>query len=136
MLKTPFSILMRFLRSSLFFISGSYDDTNVSHQEELAKYVSDNRKFTNNTSKVQSYSGNLVILDGALKDNELTIFHNNSIAESVYFLASGECKEKDRDEEKSRDLFNGQIETNKEGKIKPSSVKCNAPFYYPITSYR
>ena len=29
---------------------------------------------------------------------------------------------KDRDEEKSRDLFNGQIETNKEGKIKPSSV--------------
>tara|TARA_B110000438_G_scaffold206449_1_gene198153 strand:+ start:1010 stop:2752 length:1743 start_codon:yes stop_codon:yes gene_type:complete len=111
-----------FERSSLFFISGSYDDTNVSHQEELAKYVSDNRKFTNNTSKVQSYSGNLVILDGALKDNELTIFHNNSIAESVYFLASGECKEKDRDEEKSRDLFNGQIETNKEGKIKPSSV--------------
>ncbi|MDB9813263.1 sodium:alanine symporter family protein [Gammaproteobacteria bacterium] len=111
-----------FERSSLFFISGSYDDTNVSHQEELAKYVSDNRKFTNNTSKVQSYSGNLVILDGALKDNELTIFHNNSIAESVYFLASGECKEKDRDKEKSRDLFNGQIETNKEGKIKPSSV--------------
>ena len=111
-----------FERSSLFFISGSYDDTNVSHQEELAKYVSDNRKFTNNTSKVQSYSGNLVILDGALEDNELTIFHNNSIAESVFFLASGECEQKDRDNEKSRDLFNGQIETNKEGKIKPSSV--------------
>ena len=111
-----------FERSSLFFISGSYDDTNVSHQEELAKYVSDKRKFTNNTSKVQSYSGNLVILDGALEDNELTIFHNNSIAESVFFLASGECEQKDRDKEKSRDLFNGQIETNKEGKIKPSSL--------------
>ena len=99
-----------FERSSLFFISGSYEDSNANDQKELAKFVSDKRKFTKDSSKVKNFSGNLIILDGNLENNDLTIFHNNSIAENVLFYIP-------LDNEDKILRFNGQIEVNDNGKI-------------------
>ena len=99
-----------FERSSLFFISGSYEDSNANDQRELAKFVSDKRKFTKDSSKVKNFSGNLTILDGNLENNDLTIFHNNSIAENVLFYIP-----LDGEDEILR--FNGQIEVNANGEI-------------------
>lgn len=99
-----------FERSSLFFISGSYEDSNANDQKELAKFVSDKRKFTKDSSKVKNFSGNLIILDGNLENNDLTIFHNNSIAENVLFYIP-------LDDEDKILRFNGQIEVNDKGKI-------------------
>ena len=99
-----------FERSSLFFISGSYEDSNANDQKELAKFVSDKRKFTKDSSKVKNFSGNLTILDGNLENNDLTIFHNNSIAENVLFYIP-----LDGEDEILR--FNGQIEVNANGEI-------------------
>lgn len=99
-----------FERSSLFFISGSYEDSNANDQKELAKFVSDKRKFTKDSSKVKNFSGNLIILDGNLENNDLTIFHNNSIAENVLFYIP-----LDGEDEILR--FNGQIEVNANGEI-------------------
>ena len=99
-----------FERSSLFFISGSYEDSNANDQKELAKFVSDKRKFTKDSSKVKNFSGNLIILDGNLENNDLTIFHNNSIAENVLFYIP-----LDGEDEILR--FNGQIGVNDNGEI-------------------
>ena len=99
-----------FERSSLFFISGSYEDSNANDQKELAKFVSDKRKFTKDSSKVKNFSGNLTILDGNLENNDLTIFHNNSIAENVLFYIP-------LDDEDEILRFNGQIEVNANGEI-------------------
>ena len=99
-----------FERSSLFFISGSYEDSNANDQKELAKFVSDKRKFTKDSSKVKNFSGNLTILDGNLENNDLTIFHNNSIAENVLFYIP-----LDGEDEILR--FNGQIGVNDNGEI-------------------
>ena len=99
-----------FERSSLFFISGSYEDSNANDQRELAKFVSDKRKFTKDSSKVKNFSGNLTILDGNLENNDLTIFHNNSIAENVLFYIP-------LDDEDEILRFNGQIEVNANGEI-------------------
>ena len=99
-----------FERSSLFFISGSYEDSNANDQRELAKFVSDKRKFTKDSSKVKNFSGNLTILDGNLENNDLTIFHNNSIAENVLFYIP-----LDGEDEILR--FNGQIGVNDNGEI-------------------
>ena len=99
-----------FERSSLFFISGSYEDSNANDQRELAKFVSDKRKFTKDSSKVKNFSGNLIILDGNLENNDLTIFHNNSIAENVLFYIP-----LDGEDEILR--FNGQIGVNDNGEI-------------------
>ena len=99
-----------FERSSLFFISGSYEDSNANDQRELAKFVSDKRKFTKDSSKVKNFSGTLTILDGNLENNDLTIFHNNSIAENVLFYIP-------LDDEDEILRFNGQIEVNANGEI-------------------
>tara|TARA_B110000008_G_scaffold114530_1_gene117238 strand:- start:2722 stop:4473 length:1752 start_codon:yes stop_codon:yes gene_type:complete len=76
-----------FERSSLFFIDGTYFDEVKPDQEELAKYVSDQRKFTTNASSVKNFTGNLEIENGKLINKNITIFHNNSIAENVKFTS-------------------------------------------------
>ena len=130
-----------FERSSLFFISGSYEDTNARDQDQLAKYVSDKRKFTKNASEAQNFSGDLLIVDGKLANSDLTIFHNNSIAEEVLFYFSPSGNENaetfdvkdvndrsflkfilsflksDNTDNQDKLLFNGEIEVNEKGEI-------------------
>ena len=74
-----------FERSSMAIFAGDYTESNSQDVEELGKYILDARKFTSNTTAVKNYSGNLNIVDGELEQSDITIFHNNSIAEDVRF---------------------------------------------------
>ncbi|MDC1525690.1 sodium:alanine symporter family protein [Gammaproteobacteria bacterium] len=78
-----------FERSSMAIFDGSYTESNEGDVEELGKYILDARNFTSNTTTVKNYSGNLNIVDGLLQQNDITIFHNNSIAEDVQFIEGG-----------------------------------------------
>jgi AGCS family alanine or glycine:cation symporter len=98
-----------FERSSMSIFEGSYSEENSNDVEELGKYILDARKFTNNTTAVKEYSGELPIVNGKLMSNEITVFHNNSIAEDVLFFKSGQP-------------FEGLLEI-RDGVIKDSSIK-------------
>ena len=116
-----------FEKSSLFFISGLYQDSNTDDQKQLANFVSDKRKFTKDSSNVKNFTGNLTITDGILENNDVTIFHNNSIAENVLFytpLSDAEALALMQDDflaledDEARILrFNGQIEIDNNGAI-------------------
>jgi alanine or glycine:cation symporter, AGCS family len=109
-----------FERSSLFFIDGTYSDELIPDQEELAKYVSDQRKFTNNSSSVKNFTGNLEINNGKLLNKNITIFHNNSIAENVIFSSPIKDKSDNFLKDKKGNIeifpFNGLISINS-GKV-------------------
>jgi len=98
-----------FERSSMAIFDGSYAESNEGDVEELGKYILDARNFTSNTTTVKNYSGNLNIVDGLLQQNDITIFHNNSIAEDVQFIEDGEP-------------FTGSLEII-DGDIENSSIK-------------
>ena len=98
-----------FERSSMSIFEGSYSEENSNDVTELGKYILDARKFTNNTTSVKDFSGELTISDGKLINNDITIFHNNSIAEDVTFFKSG-------------DRYEGVLEIS-DGDIKDSSIK-------------
>jgi len=98
-----------FERSSMAIFDGSYAESNEGDVEELGKYILDARNFTSNTTTVKNYSGNLNIVDGLLQQNDITIFHNNSIAEDVQFIEGGEP-------------FTGSLEII-DGDIENSSIK-------------
>jgi alanine or glycine:cation symporter, AGCS family len=98
-----------FERSSMAIFSGSYSEANPSDVEELGKYILDARKFTADTTAVKNFSGNISVLDGQLQQNNITIFHNNSIAEDVVFYKAGQ-------------LFEGMLEI-RDGDIEDSSIK-------------
>ena len=100
-----------FERSSMAIFVGEYSESNSNDVEELGKYILDARKFTNNTTAVKNFSGNLIIVDGELQQNDITIFHNNSIAEDVIFYQKGE-------------LYDGSLEIVN-GDIKDSSINVN-----------
>ena len=100
-----------FERSSMAIFVGEYSESNSNDVEELGKYILDARKFTSNTTAVKNFSGNLIIVDGELQQNDITIFHNNSIAEDVIFYQKGE-------------LYDGSLEIVN-GDIKDSSIKVN-----------
>ena len=78
-----------FERSSMAIFAGEYSESNSNDVEELGKYILDARKFTNNTISVENFSGNLQIANGEILQNDITIFHNNSIAEDVTFYKNG-----------------------------------------------
>ena len=78
-----------FERSSMAIFAGEYSESNSNDVEELGKYILDARKFTNNTTSVENFSGNLQIANGEILQNDITIFHNNSIAEDVTFYKNG-----------------------------------------------
>ena len=100
-----------FERSSMAIFEGKYSESNTNHVEELGKYILDARKFTNDTTSVKNFSGNLSIDNGEIQQADVTIFHNNSIAENVTFYKNGE-------------LFEGALEIlNRE--IKDSSITVN-----------
>ena len=97
-----------FERSSMAIFSGEYTESNSKDVEELGKYILDARKFTNNTTAVKNFSGNLSVVNGAIQKGGITIFHNNSIAEDVTFHKNGS-------------FFDGPLEVLN-GEIKDSSV--------------
>ena len=78
-----------FERSSMAVFAGQYSESNSNDVEELGKYILDARKFTNNTTAVKNFSGNLPIANGEILQGDVTIFHNNSIAEDVTFYKNG-----------------------------------------------
>ena len=78
-----------FERSSMAIFAGEYTESNSNDVEELGKYILDARKFTNNTTAVKNFSGNLPIVNGEMQQGDITIFHNNSIAEDVTFYKNG-----------------------------------------------
>lgn len=78
-----------FERSSMAIFAGEYSESNSKDVEELGKYILDARKFTNNTTAVKNFSGNLPIANGEILQGDITIFHNNSIAEDVTFYKNG-----------------------------------------------
>ena len=97
-----------FERSSMAIFAGEYTESNSKDVEELGKYILDARKFTSNTTSVENYSGILTITKGQLQQKEVTVFHNNSIAEDVTFYQNG-------------NLFEGPLEIVN-GEIKDSSI--------------
>ena len=97
-----------FERSSMAIFAGEYTESNSKDVEELGKYILDARKFTTNTTSVENYSGILRITKGQLQQKEVTVFHNNSIAEDVTFYQNG-------------NLFEGPLEILN-GEIKDSSI--------------
>ena len=97
-----------FERSSMAIFAGEYTESNSKDVEELGKYILDARKFTSNTTSVENYSGILRITKGQLQQKEVTVFHNNSIAEDVTFYQNG-------------NLFEGSLEIVN-GEIKDSSI--------------
>ena len=97
-----------FERSSMAIFAGEYTESNSNDVEELGKYILDARKFTNNTTAVKNFSGNLPVVNGEIQEGGITIFHNNSIAEDVTFYKNG-------------GFFEGPLEILN-GEIKDSSV--------------
>ena len=97
-----------FERSSMAIFAGEYNESNENDVEELGKYILDARKFTNNTTEVKNFSGSLIVEDGQVLQQEITIFHNNSIAEDVTFYKNGKT-------------FSGNMEITN-GEIKDSSI--------------
>ena len=100
-----------FERSSMAIFEGKYSESNTNDVEELGKYILDARKFTNDTTSVKNFSGNLSIDNGEIQQADVTIFHNNAIAEDVTFYKNGE-------------LFEGALEILN-GEIKDSSITVN-----------
>jgi len=100
-----------FERSSMAIFEGKYSESNANDVEELGKYILDARKFTNDTTSVKNFSGNLSIDNGEIQQADVTIFHNNSIAEDVTFYKNGE-------------LFTVALEILN-GEIKDSSITVN-----------
>jgi|TARA_B100001063_G_scaffold55308_1_gene49302 AGCS family alanine or glycine:cation symporter len=97
-----------FERSSMAIFAGEYNESNLNDVEELGKYILDARNFTTNTTAVKNFSGNLPVVNGEIQQSNITIFHNNSIAEDVTF-------------HKNNNFFEGDLEVVN-GEIMDSSV--------------
>ena len=78
-----------FDRTSMLIFDGSYSEENANDVEELGKFILDRRNFTNNTSSVKNFSGSLEVLEGKIQQDNITIFHKQSIAEDVLFMKDG-----------------------------------------------
>ena len=98
-----------FERSSMAIFAGSYAEGNSKDVEELGKYILDARNFTSDTTNVENFTGSLDLIDGQMQKQNVTVFHNNSIAEDVVFYQGGEP-------------VSGLLEIS-DGKIADSSVR-------------
>ena len=79
-----------FERSSMAIFAGSYAEGNSKDVEELGKYILDARNFTSDTTNVENFTGSLDLIDGQMQKQNVTVFHNNSIAEDVVFYQGAE----------------------------------------------
>ena len=68
------------------FINGIYTDTDPVHVEALFHHLN---AGTPATEPVTRANGRFSVVDGRLADAEITILHNRSIAEDVYFHVNG-----------------------------------------------
>ncbi|MDC0905405.1 sodium:alanine symporter family protein [Gammaproteobacteria bacterium] len=98
-----------FERSSMAIFAGSYAESNSKDVEELGKYILDARNFTSDTTNVENFTGSLDLIDGQMQKQNVTVFHNNSIAEDVVFYQGTEP-------------VSGLLEIS-DGKIADSSVR-------------
>jgi len=98
-----------FERSSMAIFAGSYAEGNSKDVEELGKYILDARNFTSDTTNVENFTGSLDLIDGQMQKQNVTVFHNNSIAEDVVFY-------------QGREPVSGLLEIS-DGKIADSSVR-------------
>ena len=98
-----------FERSSMAIFAGSYAESDSKDVEELGKYILDARNFTSDTTNVENFTGNLDLIDGQMQKQNVTVFHNNSIAEDVVFYQGAEP-------------VSGLLEIS-DGKIADSSVR-------------
>ena len=98
-----------FERSSMAIFAGSYAESNSKDVEELGKYILDARNFTSDTTNVENFTGSLDLIEGQMQKQNVTVFHNNSIAEDVVFYQGGEP-------------VSGLLEIS-DGKIADSSVR-------------
>ena len=98
-----------FERSSMAIFAGSYAESNSKDVEELGKYILDARNFTSDTTNVENFTGSLDLIDGQMQKQNVTVFHNNSIAEDVVFYQGAEP-------------VSGLLEIS-DGKITDSSVR-------------
>jgi AGCS family alanine or glycine:cation symporter len=98
-----------FERSSMAIFAGSYAEGNSKDVEELGKYILDARNFTSDTTNVENFTGSLDLIDGQMQKQNVTVFHNNSIAEDVVFYQGAEP-------------VSGLLEIS-DGKIADSSVR-------------
>ena len=98
-----------FERSSMAIFAGSYAEGNSKDVEELGKYILDARNFTSDTTNVENFTGSLDLIDGQMQKQNVTVFHNNSIAEDIVFYQGGEP-------------VSGLLEIS-DGKIADSSVR-------------
>jgi AGCS family alanine or glycine:cation symporter len=98
-----------FERSSMAIFAGSYAESNSKDVEELGKYILDARNFTSDTTNVENFTGSLDLIDGQMQKQNVTVFHNNSIAEDVVFYQGAEP-------------VSGLLEIS-DGKIADSSVR-------------
>lgn len=64
------------------FINGAYTDTNPMHVEALFHHINGS---TSASGQVKPANGRFNVVNGRLTDAEITILHNRSIAEDVYF---------------------------------------------------
>ncbi len=69
------------------FISGVYTDDDPAQVEALFQYLN---AMTPATKAVEAANGRFNVIDGRLADGGITILHNRSIAEQVFFHIDGE----------------------------------------------
>ena len=69
------------------FISGVYTDDDPAHVEALFQYLN---AMTPGTKPVEDANGRFNVINGRLADGGITILHNRSIAEQVFFHIDGE----------------------------------------------
>ena len=67
---------------------GKYSESNTTDVEELSQYLLAARQFTNDTTSVTHFSGNLSIDNGAIQQAAVTLFHTHSLAEDVTFYTT------------------------------------------------
>ena len=68
------------------FISGVYTDTDPAHVSALFNYLNAGAPATEPVTRA---SGRFSVVDGRLADADITILHNRSIAEDVFFHVNG-----------------------------------------------
>ena len=70
------------------FISGVYTDTDPAHVDALFHHLN---ALTKEQEPIELANGSFNVVDGRLADTGVTILHNRSIAEDVYFHVNGKA---------------------------------------------
>ena len=91
----------RFEESAMCYLDGSYSDQNQEDVSVLQKYIL-------SCSGPETYTGKEEIKDGKMQNLSVTLMHNRSVAEQIFYREDGQ-------------IFNGLIEIEK-GKLKTENL--------------